>query len=227
MKNLAILLKAAAPAAGLALLLTLAVRPARADSITANVTVNTSGFVGSADTFELFFQLNDGSGSGDGNNTVSLSNFAFGAGGSGGAVDAVNSYGAYSGTLASGLSMTDSQAFNAVAAFFTPGAQLTFQLQDTFTSIDSPTPDEFAFAIIDNGVPLNTSDPSGSGSMFDVNFTSASPTPDIYTDATDSITPTLAVAGANTVPEPSTWALLSSGLALLAGLAEKRRRTSR
>ncbi len=56
-------------------------RAARADAIY-NVSLDTSSLIGNAaGPFSLDFQFNDGSGTNDGNNTVTLTNFAFGGGG--------------------------------------------------------------------------------------------------------------------------------------------------
>jgi hypothetical protein len=201
-------------ASGLAL--ALAASPARADSITSAVTVSTTALSGVTGPFELYFQLNDGSQTGDGNNSVTLSNFSFG-GGAAGAIDTGNSYGAYSDVVDglgnfTSLSLTDTQAFNGVLAFFAPGSQISFELQDTFSSIDTPTPDEFGFAIVANGVQLATTDPTGGDSLADLTFDSATPT--VYTYGIPSA-----------VPEPPTLILAFTGL-LLAGFFGLRRRAA-
>src|SRR5258707_10582847 len=97
-------------------------RPAHAN-ITGSVNLDTSGLSGS---FELAFIFTDGSGTGDSNNTVTLSNFLFGAGGSAGTVDASLSFGGESGDLTSGVSLIDSFFLNIFASSFTPGSLLSF-----------------------------------------------------------------------------------------------------
>lgn len=210
---------------GLALLAVVLARPplARAGSITETVTVNTSSFVGSTNSFEVFFSLTDGSGSGDGNNTVTLSGFNFGAGGSAGAVDMGNTSNA-AGDLQSGVTMNDAGNFSdSFAAFFTPGSSLSFTIADAFTSLDSPTPDMLSFALVNNGALLTTNDPSLNDNLVTLTLDSASGTTTLYTDqnATDSVgTPTL--GSPVSAPEPPGWMLLFAGLGLL-GIASRSR----
>ncbi len=209
---------------GLALLAVVLARPplARAGSITETVTVNTTSFVGSTNPFEVFFSLTDGSGSGDGNNTVTLSGFSFGSGGSAGAVDTGNTSNA-AGDLASGVTMNDANFSDSFAAFFTPGSSLSFTIADVFTSLDSPTPDMLSFALVDNGALLTTNDPSLNDNLLTLTLDSASGTTAVYTDqnASDSVgTPT--VGSPVSAPEPHAWMLLIAGLGLL-GIASRSR----
>jgi hypothetical protein len=209
---------------GLALLAVVLARPplARAGSITETVTVNTTSFVGSTNPFEVFFSLTDGSGSGDGNNTVTLSGFSFGSGGSAGAVDTANTSNA-TGDLTAGVSMNDANFSDSFAAFFTPGSSLSFTIADAFTSLDSPTPDLLSFALVDNGALLTTNDPSLNDNLLTLTLDSASGTTAVYTDqnASDSVgTPT--VGSPVSAPEPHAWMLLIAGLGLL-GIASRSR----
>lgn len=195
--------------------------PALAGTITANVAVNIGGLSAGNGPFELYFQLNDGSMSGDGNNTLALSAFNFGDGSFTG-TDTANSSN-YTGSASGTVTLQDTQAASAYLAFFTPGTgtnQLTFTLTDTWTSLDSPTPDGFALQILNSSTlsPLASSDSDGSGSLVTIGFTGASPDLATYQDqAPDDTLGTPAATLQNqpsTVPEPASLLLLLSGLAL-------------
>src|SRR5207245_11083515 len=96
--------------AGLALLL-LSASLCRA-GIVYNVSLNTSPLIGhAAGPFSLGFQFNDGIGTGDANNTAVLSAFQFGVGGSAAGVPTL--FGGATGSLASGVTLTDSSFFYA------------------------------------------------------------------------------------------------------------------
>ena len=209
---------------GLALLAVVLARPplARAGSITETVTVNTTSFVGSTNPFEVYFSLTDGSGTGDGNNTVTLSGFSFGSGGGARTVDTANTSNA-AGDLQSGVTMNDAGFYDGFAAFFTPGSSLSFTIADAFTSLDSPTPDMLSFALVDNGALLTTNDPSLSDNLLTLTLDSASGTTAVYTDqnAFDRVgAPT--VGSPVSAPEPPGWLLLFAGLGLL-GIASRSR----
>src|SRR5260370_28684447 len=90
-----------------------------------DVSLNTSPLIGhAAGPFSLGFQLNDGSGAGDANNTAILSAFQFGVGGS--ALGTPVLAGGATGSLASGVTITDSSFFNAFSQQFNPGSLLQF-----------------------------------------------------------------------------------------------------
>ncbi len=192
-----------------ALFLLLSQRSAFADDIV-DVTVNTSG-LGSLGSSEIFFVL-----TGTGNNTATLSDFAFG-GGSAGAADASNNA-AYpvTGDMTSSVTLSDS-AFLAVSGqYFTAGSQLSFVL-DLTTNVVTPTPDQFSMLIVDpSGNPLPTNDPTGFDNLLAINVDSASPTTDIYSDLVTATTPTA-------VPEPSAALLLAMGLSMVAWHSRRRR----
>src|SRR5579859_8130563 len=83
------------------------------------VTLDTSPLIGHpAGPFSLNFQFTDGQGTGDANNTVTLSSFAFGGGSAAGGPSLT---GGASGSLGSGVVLTDSAFFNAFTEGFTPG----------------------------------------------------------------------------------------------------------
>jgi hypothetical protein len=192
-------------------------RAAHASLITGTVSLDTSGLAG---PFELAFILTDGSGGGDGNNTVTLSNFLFG-GGSAGAVDALLSFGGASGNLISGASLVDSSFANIFASAFTAGSSLSFHFGLT-TNVDAGgTPDQFSLALLRaDGTLVNTQDPSGAGSLLTVNLESALPT--FSTFASDLTPAPLVVESASPLPEPSMLLLLA--ISLVGALRSRRRR---
>lgn len=196
-----------------ALVLALMSRSAFADEIL-NVSVSTSSLPATLGS-EVVFELNDGSGFGDANNTATLSGFSLG-GGLAGTVDAVNSMGGYSGNLVSGVALTDSSFTNLFGQFFTAGSTLSFTL-DLTTNVDSGgTPDQFSMFVYDpTGNPLTTTtDPTGFNSLLTINVDSSSPTPNNYA-------PNL-VTATNVTPVPEPGALLLLGSALSLGLLRRK-----
>lgn len=174
--------------------------------------MNTAPLVGNG-PFALDFQLLDGSGSGDGNNTVKLTNLAFGAGGSpsGGGT----STGGAVGTLTSGVTLNDTSFFNEYYENFTAGGVLTFTIDTTNVADAGLTPDLFTVAILDSG--LNELPAKGpAGEFLDISLGGgASPQVTTYGSAAGSAyslsAPTVQVATTPpTLPEPSNyWALLA------------------
>jgi len=191
----------------LALVITAAHHPAHAGLITGSVSLDTSALSGS---FELAFIFTDGSGTDDANNTVTLSNFLFGVGGSAGTVDTALSTGGVSGDLTSGVSLVDSAFLNIFASSLTPGSLLSFNFGLT-TNVDAGgTPDQLSLALLhSDGTVVNTEDPSGANSLLTVNIDSANPTINAF--ASD-LTPAPVVTESAAVPEPPGPLLLAMGL---------------
>jgi hypothetical protein len=197
-------------------------RPAHAGIINGTVSLGTVDLAGSG-TFELVFVLTDGSGVGDANNSVTLSNFAFGADGSGGSVDARLTTGGVIGDLTSGVTLTDSAFLNVFASTFTPGNLLTFDFALT-TNVDSGgTPDQFLMVLLQpDGTPLSTTDPSGSDALLLANIDSAQPAFNVYGTVLDILSaPTVTFAAS--VPEPPSLLLLAIGLVGLVWMTRGRR----
>jgi len=203
------------PVVALALCLCGAGLSARADQLV-NVAVNTSSLAGMAGS-EVFWEMTDGSGSGDANNTATMSNFALG-GGTVGAVDPFSTFGGASGDLGSTVSITDSSPDNQFAQLLTPGASLSFSLDLTTNADAGGIPDGLFMFIADpsfNSI-AQTSDPNGQNSLFAVTF---NPTADLiqnYDPALVSITSAVtAVPEDNPASTYSAFALLLGGLAVL------------
>ena len=96
------------------------------------VTVNTAPLVGHlAGPFSILFALTDGSGLGEANNTITLTNVDFGGGNGFGTVGII---GGASGSLENGVLMTDSSPVNYFSESFTPGQTLRFTV--TLTAAD-------------------------------------------------------------------------------------------
>ncbi|HEY6826370.1 MAG TPA: hypothetical protein VI259_05915 [Gemmatimonadaceae bacterium] len=171
-----------------------------------------------ANPFEIAFVLTDGSGTDDGNTTVTLDNFAFG-GGSAGAVDATLTSGDVSGTLGSGFSMRDSSFIGIIAAAFTPGTALSFDFLVDWTPEVVDAPDLFAFVLLGiDGTPIATTDPSGADALMTIE-SGVTPTPLVRT-YTGDLTPAPLVA-TNGVDEPGTISMLL--VALIASVNARRR----
>ena len=198
------------------------------------VTLNT-GALNGAGTYYLDFQLVDGSASGDGNSLAKITGFSLTDGTLGAALAPL---GDAAGNLTGGLTLKDDLAnagnfFTGVAEFTQPftvtgaASQVQFTTALSATSLDTPTPDEFLFQILDAGLnPLATSGPAGTELAAAV-FTT--PTPALMAYGTTSgpalPPPTLTPTGptGSAVPEPSAWALLAGGLLPLSLVAHRRR----
>jgi hypothetical protein len=131
----------------------------RADIIY-NFSMNTAPLVGNG-PFALDFQFLDGSGSGDDNNTVKLTNFTFGGGSASGGGTAT---GGAAGSLALGVTLQDTSFFNEYYESFTPGTLLSFTIDTTSVPDTGGTPDLFTVAILDSG--LNELPTNGPASEF-------------------------------------------------------------
>jgi hypothetical protein len=174
-----------------------------ASTIQYYVDINTASLVGNpSGPFSLDFQLNDGSGLGDANNIATINNFTFGSGSASGAP---NLAGGAAGNLSGAVTLTDTTPFNEFYQTFNAGTELTFNVTLTLNSDAGPTPDSFAFAILDNY--LYNLPTTGIGDTF--LMVNLGPTPSVTTGFSTSPGVTVSVAA---VPEPGSLAWVSLGL---------------
>ena len=195
--------------------------PAEADTIFL-VSLDTSTLIGHpAGPFALNFQLNDGSGLGDANSTAILSDFMFHGGTSTGVAATL---GGATGDLGSSMTLTDSSFLNVFSQSFVPASLLTFRLSLTTNADAGPTPDQFSMAILDStGFEIPTSGlyTVGSDAMLTIDIASSGL--QIQTFGGDlSRTPfgggeAINIPAPQIVPEPSSLALLSTGILVAVG----------
>ncbi|HEY8993698.1 MAG TPA: NF038129 family PEP-CTERM protein [Lacunisphaera sp.] len=185
---------------------------AKADS-SFSVSLDTSTLIGNpAGPYALDFQLNDGAGVGDGNNTATLSNFQFGGGSASGSP---TWFGGASGSLASGVTLSDTSPFNEFYQLFVPGAWLSFSVHLSTNFIPGGTPDLFSFAILDGNLLNLATQSLGSDTFLEANIDSATPAVTTFASADGSI-------GAPRVPETLNCGLWAGGLMLLGAIARRR-----
>jgi len=219
--------------------LTLLILTAAHADVNYNVTLNTGPLIGDpAGPFSIGFEFADGSGIGDGNNALFMSNFNFGAGGPAGLP---LTFGTVGGDLSSSVVMTDAAPDSIFVQSFVPGNTLSFVL-DMTTNVDAgPTPDEFIMSILDNTfTPIPTTAGSPLNPFLVIDIDSSNPT--VQTFSSD---PTQLPAGGGgpisigqpsvsaVTPEPSYYGVLAvciAGLLFAAGrrkarLAERGRTT--
>ena len=190
-----------------------------------NVSLDTSALIGhAAGPFQLDFQLIDGDGSGIANNTVTLSELSFGAGGgfSGSASLSGSALVQPDGTIV----LTDADYVNSFTQEFTAGALLQFVLNITQNPDAGPIPDEFTFAILDStGVEIPTL-----GWFDTLLLTDITGVDNLQLSGTDPTRSPNAGGAAilmgapqieSAVPEPAAALLLPAGLAALALLRSR------
>ena len=200
------------------LFLTLAVSAVRASIIT-TVTLDTSALGALPNgPFSLGFELADGSGTGDGNSAIVLSNFQFG---SGNPVGLPLIFGTGSGDLSSTVTLTDADAASVFVQTFVPGNTLSFLLSYTANVDSGGIPDEFIFSILDGTfTPIPTSSSSFLSPFLMIDLDSANPT--IQKFSSDVVPAPVVGNPASPVPEPSSAALMLLPLAGLACAAFRR-----
>lgn len=201
--------------------------PACADTF--NISMNTSPLIGDvAGPFELVFELTDGTGGGDGNNTVILSRFSLGPGGSSGAP---TTFGAVGGDIDSAFTFVDSSFLNYLIQPFSPGPTLNFII-DTTDNVDvGSVPDGFVFFITDRtGNPIPTEAGPFADMFLTVTFDSSHPSIETFASDSGRIPAggggpiSIAAPEATVVPEPGMFFLFPLGLAWLVGFRAMRRR---
>ena len=142
-----------------------------------------------------------------------------------GTVGSSSTTGGVSGTLPANVTLTDSSFFNEYLQNMTLATNLSFHLDATNNPPNLGSfPDSFSFFLLsqNTGLPLfTTSDPTGSGALFalDLNGTTQGglavfsvPNHEVTFSVTSPVT---------SVPEPSTWLLLGSGVLVLAFVKRK------
>jgi hypothetical protein len=192
----------------------LAVAGLASANVVYTVSLNTGAISGVAG-YAVGLSFQDGSGAGDNNNAVTLSNFAFGGGSAGGAPVLA---GGASGDIHSSVTLSDNFFSSLLVEGFTPGARLSFNVNLT-TNVDAGgIPDFFGFSLLFNGNPLPTQDDTLGDNLLYFNIDSANPAAARWATAAGSPValdaPTVAPAAPpGQVPEPATLALLGLGLA--------------
>jgi hypothetical protein len=180
-----------------------------------NVWLDTSTLVANpSGPFALDFQLNDGAGVGDGNNTAALSNFQFGGGSASGSPSL---FGGASGDLSSNILLTDTTPFNEFYQAFNPGAWLSFKVLLSTNFILGETPDIFSFAILDGNLMNLATQSLGTDAFLQVNIDGATPAIETFASADLSIDAPVA-----TVPDGMNCGLWAGGLMALGAIVRRR-----
>jgi hypothetical protein len=198
---------------------------ARAD-VLYDVTLNTSALSGI--TGALTFDFIDG---GPPDNSVSISIFT-----TDGTLGAPSSTGSVTGTVATGLGMTDASFFNEQQQLMTLGTSISFEL-DATTNLPAPgsLPDTFSLFLLDptgTSSLVSTSDPTGADSLltFQINDTTNASGAvvgemDVYGAGPSlPVTATLHVQTITAAPEIDGTSIGSALTVLIAGLIVLRSR---
>jgi hypothetical protein len=128
------------------MLVAVSARPASAAML--DFSLDTAALIG-AGQFQIDFQLVDGSGAGDGSTLIQLLDI------NGTFIGAPLLAGGASGDVATSVTLTDTEFFNAFTAAFTAGPALTFRLLSTATSV-GPPPDLFTVSLLRYALPDGT-----------------------------------------------------------------------
>jgi len=176
-----------------------------------SVSVDTSTLSGGL--YYIDFQLNDGNGVGDGNNTAVINGFAFGGGM---VVGPATSFGGASGDLSSSVTLIDTDPFTEFFQAFIPGSSLSFTLQLS-NNPNGTIPDLFGFALLDENLMNLATYALGSDQLLTVELNGGALTYDAYASVGGVPAPTVSAS----VPEGSGTLVLT--LVAMFGTAIMRR----
>ena len=184
-------------------------------------TLDTSSLIGNPNApFTLDLSFTDGAGTGDGNNTITLSNFALGAGS---LTESSISGGFTVNASPFRIALKDSSFFNDVQFTFVPDAMFSFQL-DATSNPDSGTPDTFTLAILDkdlNNIP--TMNPNNGIAFVEADLPTTNPAngTQVILSGTAANSDDVAIPTPTGIPEPSTFVPISMGFWAVCALRGK------